>query len=238
MARAAVAAALSYAEALRSLGLRPIGGNHATFRRYVDQVWKISTNHFDAAQAQRSGLRRGTIPLNEVLVEHSPYSRSSLKARLLATGCKPRHCELCGQGEIWRGGRMALILDHINGVPDDNRLTNLRIVCPNCAATFDTHCGRHNRQLPAIRECVRCGAEFTPRYASQRHCSRQCGTRHVNRRRRLSSRRVERPPLTQLLAELEATSFVAVGRRYGVSDNAIRKWIRAYEADAAEREAA
>jgi hypothetical protein len=35
----------------------------------------------------------------------------------------------------------------------------------------------------------------------------------------------------QLLAEIEASSFLEVGRRYGVSDNAIRKWLRAYEAE-------
>ena len=41
--------------------------------------------------------------------------------------------------------------------------------------------------------------------------------------------RVERPPHEQLLAEIAATSYSAVGRKYGVSDNAIRKWVRAYE---------
>lgn len=73
-------------------------------------------------------------------------------------------------------------------------------------------------------------------YGGQRHCSRRCGTRHVNRRRRLASRKVERPPLPQLLAQIEATSFAAVGRRYGVSGNAIRKWIRAYQAEATDRD--
>ena len=48
-------------------------------------------------------------------------------------------------------------------------------------------------------------------------------------------RRVERPPLDQLLREIEASSWSAVGRRYGVSDNAVRKWVRQYER---ERDAA
>jgi transposase-like protein len=47
-------------------------------------------------------------------------------------------------------------------------------------------------------------------------------------------RRVERPPYEQLIAELQASSFLAVGRKYGVSDNAIRKWLRAYERERAD----
>jgi transposase-like protein len=43
---------------------------------------------------------------------------------------------------------------------------------------------------------------------------------------------VERPPFEQLLAEIEATSYLAVGRKYGVSDNAVRKWVRFYEREA------
>jgi transposase-like protein len=42
-------------------------------------------------------------------------------------------------------------------------------------------------------------------------------------------RRVERPPYDELLREIAATSWSAVGRRYGVSDNAVRKWVRQYE---------
>jgi len=50
-------------------------------------------------------------------------------------------------------------------------------------------------------------------------------------------RKVERPPYEQLKEEIEATSYLAVGRRYGVSDNAVRKWVRFYERQM-EREAA
>ena len=76
------------------------------------------------------------------IVEGSTYSRGRLKQGPYNAGLKTRRCELCGQDELWRGRPMSLILDHINGVPTDNRLENLRIVCPNCAATLETHCGR------------------------------------------------------------------------------------------------
>src|SRR5437588_3968944 len=128
---------------------------------------------------------------------------------------------------------MALILDHVNGISTDNRIENLRILCPNCAATLQTHCGRKNRQPPRRRACERCGQLFDQRYPKQRYCSRECGSRW-NRDGsrgvpRPERRRVERPPYEDLLAQVAATSYLAVGRRYGVSDNAIRKWIRQYE---------
>ena len=64
----------------------------------------------------------------------------------------------------------------------------------------------------------------------QRYCSRACGTRYPRvPGSRLASRKVERPPYEQLLREVVAMGYVAVGRTYGVSDNAVRKWVRAYE---------
>ncbi|HEU5105276.1 MAG TPA: HNH endonuclease [Solirubrobacterales bacterium] len=172
-------------------------------------------------------------PLEKVLVENSTYSRQHVKRRLLQEGLKEPVCEMCGQGEMWHGRPMGMILDHINGVRDDHRLENLRIVCPNCAATLDTHCGRKNRVEKAKRSCRRCGAAFVPGRPQQRYCSRDCGMRWDRKglrgRPNPSIRRTERPPYEQLLAEIEATSYCAVGRKYGVSDNAVRKWVRFYE---------
>jgi HNH endonuclease len=191
-------------------------------------LWGISTDHFDWG-----GVRppvRAAVPLEEILVEGSTYDRGRLKRRLFANGLKRTCCELCGQDEHWRGSRMALVLDHINGVWNDNRLENLRILCPNCNATVDTHCGRKNRRVLADRECAYCGEPFRPRHCKQRFCSRPCGVRH----NAPALRTVERPPYEQLLAELAASSYLAVGRRYGVSDNAIRKWLRADERERAQ----
>jgi hypothetical protein len=228
--REAIATSRSYSEALRKVGLRPAGGNHRTIKKYVER-WAISAAHFDQDAVRRESFGRVPTPLAELLVEHSTYHRGHLKRRLFAEGIKAGRCELCGQGELWRGRPLALILDHINGVPDDNRLENLRIVCPNCAATFDTHCGRKNRQTVLERACLRCGTTFFPADGRQRYCSGFCGVRWDRAGRpRPGGRKVrERPPYEQLLAEIAATGWSAVGRKYGVSDNAIRKWVRAYE---------
>jgi hypothetical protein len=210
--------------------MRPAGGNFMTLRKYAERVWQISTAHFDANAARRAARQRGVIPLHEVLVDGSTYARHHVKRRLFAEGIKERRCELCGQGQIWRGRQLSLILDHVNGVADDNRLENLQIVCPNCAATLDTHCGRNNPR-PAPRPCLHCGAKFEPRAGTQRYCSSACGQRHQTRRNdpRPDRRVVDRPPYQQLLTDVKQLGYLATGRRYGVSDNAIRKWIRAYE---------
>lgn len=105
---------------------------------------------------------------------------------------------------------MSLILDHVNGVADDHRLENLRIVCPN-SATLDTHCGRNTALMPR-----RCEA-----------CSRMRGVPRPERRK------VPRPAAEQLLAEVHVSSYVAVAAKYGVSERAVRKWIRAYEREGA-----
>ena len=54
----------------------------------------------------------------------------------------------------------------------------------------------------------------------------------------VASRRVERPPYAQLAAEIDRLGYLAVGRHYGVSDNAIRKWVRQYERERRARAAA
>jgi hypothetical protein len=158
----------------------------------------------------------------------STYNRGHLKRRLYAEGVKQRACELCGQGEMWQGRRMSLILDHINGEATDNRLENLQIVCPNCAATLDTHCGKGLHRRTA-RECLGCGALFISENRAKRYCSLHCFAETTGSAPRPDRRKVVRPPLAQLLAEIEASSWCAVGRKYGVSENAVRKWVRQYE---------
>jgi hypothetical protein len=123
-ATAAIARSKSYAEALRWVGMCGTGGGTVTLRKWAER-WGIATEHFDPYASNRGLRRREPRPLAEVMVTNSNYSRSNLKRRLYEEVLKQPICELCGQGELWHGKRMALILDHINGDGRDHRLENL-----------------------------------------------------------------------------------------------------------------
>jgi hypothetical protein len=227
--RVAIANSRSWAEALRRLGYCPSGGNWKTLKKRTAALG-VSTAHFDPYAASRERNRSSRTPLEEILIPGSTFSRTCLKQRLYDEGFKEARCELCGQDDSWHGKRMGLILDHVNGVRDDNRLENLRIICPNCAATLDTHCGRKNRERPSPLACLRCERSFVPKYPAQRYCSGACGSRWDRSGvKRPGARKVERPSHQQLLREVNQLGYLAVGRKYGVSDNAIRKWLRQYE---------
>ena len=104
------------------------------------------------------------------------------------------------------------------------------MLCPNCAATLRTHCGRN---LPRERTCPSCNRTFVPRDIRHRYCSGSCwgeAARELYRGlEKLETGKVPRPSYDQLKEDIASMSMVAVGRKYGVSDNAVRKWIRWYE---------
>ena len=155
-------------------------------------------------------------PICEILTENSSYSRVHLKERLYNEEFLERKCSLCGQTEIWNGVRISLILDHINGIPDDNRIENLRIVCPNCNAGLDTFAGRNSNRIKKTNFCS-CGIKID-RLAEK--CIK-CQS--------FQRRKTERPTYEILKLEVENMGYSAVGRKYGVSDNSIRKWMASYE---------
>jgi 5-methylcytosine-specific restriction endonuclease McrA len=75
--------------------------------------------------------RPHAMPFDQLLAADTPRNRTHIKLRLLAAGLKDNQCEECGISR-WRDRTLSLALHHINGDGDDNRLENLRLLCPNC----------------------------------------------------------------------------------------------------------
>jgi 5-methylcytosine-specific restriction endonuclease McrA len=91
--------------------------------------------------------------LQEVLEgKHPKYTRHSLKKRLITEGYMKHECVECGQKDTHNGKPLTLQLDHINGVNNDHRLENLRLLCPNCHTQQDTYAGKNNRKYSLDRK--------------------------------------------------------------------------------------
>lgn len=142
----AVAASKSYRQVLLLLGLIPAGGNYEQVKRRVRELGLV-TEHF-TGMGWNIGLQfhpNPPAPLETLLVVDGTAQSFVLKKRLFVAGLKKPKCELCGWAKRSADGRVPVELDHINGNHHDNRLENLRILCPNCHSLQPTHRGKNKK---------------------------------------------------------------------------------------------
>ncbi|MEU7646614.1 HNH endonuclease signature motif containing protein [Streptomyces huasconensis] len=141
----AVAESRSLAAVMRALGLPPFGGAGRTRALRSIEAYGLSTAHFvgQGHNAGRSGAnRKSAADVLVLLGSDACRTRTVLLRRALDEVGAPRVCGACGLGEIWRGKRLVLEIDHINGDRLDNRRENLRYLCPSCHSQTRTFSNR------------------------------------------------------------------------------------------------
>lgn len=150
----------SYAEVLRKAGRQQGGGTQATLKKKIEE-YEIDISHFTGQRWQKSPNQQNNIvsrelySLDEVFIKNSPVTQKVLRGYIERHKMLEYKCQICGCDGNWQNGIIALEVDHINGDNTDNRIENLRYLCPNCHALTETYRGR-NKALKS--EC----REFTP----------------------------------------------------------------------------
>ena len=190
------------------------GDSLARIRKRIDFL-NLSTEHF-------SEMNKRTVKRNEdnIFIENSTANQSTLRRWYKKGEYTPYICSICGQEPIWQGKDLTLILDHINGSNHDDRLENLRWVCPNCNQQLDTTNGKNlrnkNKNNKILNYCIDCGKEIS--IGATRCISCEQARRHCEKP-------ITREELKKLIRN---TPFTRIGEQFGVSDNAIRKWCDSY----------
>jgi hypothetical protein len=215
----------SIAGLLRKLGLKPYGGNYSTAKIYLQRL-KIDTNHW-TCQAWNKG---------EQLKDWKNYSRAQHAKKHLVK-LRGHQCENC-KLKLWQAEPIPLEVHHIDGDRTNNCKTNLQLLCPNCHAMTDNHKGRKNkgkgcveknpqskRNRPKISKprhikppkiCVDCDKAISQKSQRCKSCSRK----HHN------PKKINWPDTDTLKQMVDDTNYTQVGKKLGVSDNAVRKRIK------------
>lgn len=199
----------SYAEAAKQLGFLSTHGNTIDALRNYTIKENISTEHFH--QKPNKCTKRTD---ENTLIEGSTASQSTVRRKFLAHTEIPYICSICGLEPFWNGQELTLIMDHINGINNDDRLENLRWVCPNCNQQLPTTGYRKDRTKNKIHKeyrCCDCGKEIS---ADAIRCP-DCWNKY-----RTNQNYPDRDTLKRLI---RTTPFTQIGKMYNVSDNAIRK---------------
>lgn len=182
--------------------------------------WNISIDHFLSSKDVVHKLQKEGKLIkysDDDIFKKSNIGRGTVKKRFLTK--VEKKCVLCGQDENWNGMKISLIMDHKNGINIDHRFENLRLLCPNCNAGIPTHCKGNIGILNNINKQIKLNNKIDKRTL-------------YNGVGKPKQRKVERPSYNELIKDINNLGYLGTGRKYGVSDNSIRKWKNFYEKQA------
>lgn len=202
----------SYKETLFNLGYRSYSGPQIKDLKEKITQLGIDVEHFTSNKNPRK------LSPEVVFKEDGEVCQKDLRRWYKKGEYTPYICSICGQEPMWQGKELTLILDHINGNNKDDRIENLRWVCPNCNMQLDTTNGKNNigKKPKVINTCAKCGQPISKGAVHCRACAALLQEKELP---------ITREELKELI---RTTPFTKIGEQFGVSDNSIRKWCDKY----------
>lgn len=154
-------------------------------------------------------------------------------------------CEKCGWSEKnLFTGNIPIELEHIDGNFKNNKIENLLLLCPNCHSLTKTYKGANlgngrdrggyykKKQEEKKQKLIK-NKKYYPKIKTKKIYFCSCGniksSKDANQCKGcsyLNQRKTERPPINILIQSIEKIGYTATGKKYGVSDNTVRKWIK------------
>jgi 5-methylcytosine-specific restriction endonuclease McrA len=198
----------SIVDVLGKIGLDPYNGHHKVLHARIDRdglsLQQLKKNRTVARAAHLSDIRR--TPDEDMFCENSSCQRKNVKDRIIKSGMIEYKCVECGNKGEHNGKPLSLQLDHKNGINNDNRLENLRFLCPNCHSQTSTFAGKRLKKNKV--------------YETEKQ-----------RNDRISATRKFNPSKDELASLVHQLPMTRVGKIFGVSDGAVRKRCKLLEVD-------
>ena len=183
----------------------------------------LNTETGDCSEGNKQrSLYRKEATLGDILQNRAGCPPNLLKKRLLNELNWEKKCSSCRLTK-WLGDPIALKLNHMDSDTNNNNLDNLRLLCANCYCQFLMQDDDSSVELtPKVKKtkCKDCKSEISDGASRCIDCNGK------------QNRKTKRPSKEDLVKDKkELRFFTKIGTKYGVSDNAVRKWFKKYEID-------